>query len=496
MNTDKSPYQRVKSTQGGLIVASLLLVGSVMIGFQGCSNSSGSDAEALKLAVAKLLIEHNATDEDTGFQGFADGDPWNELVITGPGTNQILAVNPEGGLFDFGLTELFFETSEPPNDEVPIDSVLARLSEGTYTFTGDIVAVGESSVTTTFTHDIPAGPELLSPVDGAQGVDPGNVVVLWNAVTTDVDGEPGITIVGYQVIVEENATPEFPQGFYRPWLSVHVPASVTSVAVPDGFLKDDACYKYEVLAIEESGNQTLSSAAFETGSGCTLTDPPVSDTPTLTKAKLLIEHNATDEDTGFQGFADGDPWNTLTIAGPGSQSIVTANPQGGLFDFGLTELFFETSEPKNEDVPIADVLGRLPEGTYTFTGEMVGGGETSLTVTFTHTIPAGPVLNAPADGARDVDPENTTVTWDLVTTDIEGQSITIVGYQVIVALDEEPQFPNGFAGSLFSIFLPATATSVTVPGEFMEPDAPYKYEVLAIAESGNQTLSSAAFTTR
>lgn len=479
-------------------IAAILLVSGMAFGIQGCSNSpSGPEGETLKLKVAKLLIEHNATDEDTGFQGFADGDPWNELVITGPAGEQILTVNPEGGLSGFGLTELFFETSEPPNAEVPIDSVLTRLGEGIYTFTGDIVGEKESSITTSsFTHDIPAGPALISPADGAEGLNPSDVVVSWNAVTTDVNGEPGITIAGYQVIVEENAVPEFPQGFYRPWLSVHVPASVTSVVVPDGFLKNDACYKYEVLAIEESGSQTLSSAAFETGSGCTPADPGTDDTPRLTKAKLLIEHNATDEDTGFQGFADGDPWNTLTIAGPGNQSIVTANPQGGLLDFGLTELFFETSEPKNAEVPMTDVLGRLPEGTYTFTGDMVEGGESTITATFTHTIPSGPELKTPVDGASDVDPDHAAVTWDPVTTDINGQAVNIVGYQVIVVLDEEPQFPSGFAHPLFSIYLPATTTSVTVPAEFMESGAPYKYEVLAIEESGNQTLSSAAFTTR
>ncbi len=490
----------------GRSVVSILFL-TMVAGFQGCANSGGgssgggsngggSNGETLKLKVAKLLIEHNATDEDTGFQGFADGDPWNELVMVGPADEAILTVSPDGGLRDFGLTELFFETSEPPNDDVPIDSVLARLAEGTYTFAGDIVDAAESSITTPLTHDIPGGPELISPVDGAEGLDPSDVVVAWNAVTTDVDGEPGIDIVGYQVIVEEDAVPEFPQGFYRPLLSVHVPASATSVSVPDGFLKTDACYQYEVLAIEDSGNQTLASAAFTTGSGCAPSDPSPDDTPRLTKAKLLIEHNATDEDTGFQGFTDGDPWNALTIAGPGNQTIVTADPQGGLVDFGLTELFFETSEPMNSEVPIVDVLARLPAGMYTFTGDMVGGDPSAITATLTHDIPSGPVLRTPADGASDVDPENLTVTWDPVTTDLDGEVVNIVGYQVIVALDAEPQFPHGFAHPIFSIYLPATTTSVMVPREFMEDGADYQYEVLAIEESGNQTLSSATFSTR
>jgi len=457
------------------------------------SNEPGDETAAMK--VAKLLIEHNATDEDTGFQGFVDGDPWNELVISGPGGDQILTVFTEGGLLDFGLTELFFETSEPPNAEVPIDRVLARLSEGEYAFTGEMVEADDSSATTPFTHRIPAGPNLLTPADGSTGVDPNNVVVAWDAVSKDINGS-GINIVGYQVIVEKDEIPQYPQGFARALFSVFLPASVTSVTVPAEFFKNDACYKYEVLALEESGNQTLASAAFETGSGCEKEEPVEDDTPKLTAAKLLIEHNATDEDTGFQGFADGDPWNKLTISGPGGENILTVNPKRGLLNFGLTELFFETSEPANSEVPIADVLARLPAGTYTFTGDMVDGGQSTLTATLSHNIPAGPVLQTPADGSTDVAPNSVVVAWGAVSIDLNGADINIVGYQVIVEKDEEPQYPQGFARALFSIHLPATATSVTVPKEFMESGAPYKYEVLAIAESGNQTLSSAAFATK
>jgi len=432
------------------------------------------------LAEAKLLIEHNSTDEDTGFQGFADGDPWNELSITGPDGVQIATVTAEGGLFDFGLTELFFETSEPPNAEVPIDDVLARLPEGSYTFASDPVDGEEATLTADFTHDIPAGPELTSPADGATGLDPNDIVVSWRPVSEDIDGEP-VTIVSYQVIVEEDAAPLFPQGFYRPVFSVHLSAAATSVTVPAEFMRDDTCYKYEVLAIEESGNQTLVSAEFETGDTCERPEPG-DEAPRLKQAKLLIEHNSTDEDTGFQGFADGDPWNELTISGPGGVQIASVTPDGGLFDFGLTELFFETSEPENAKVPIDEVVAHLPEGTYTFRGVMVDGGESTLTKTFTHDIPAGPELMSPEDGSGDVDPANTVVSWKPVTTDIDGEPITIVGYQVIV---ED-----------FSVYLPATATSVTVPAEFMQGGTEYEYEVLAIEESGNQTLSSAAFSTR
>ncbi len=153
------------------------------------------DPDAPVLSQSKLLIEHNATDEDTGFQGFADGDPWNELTITGPGDVDIVTVTAAGGLFDFGLTELFFETSEPENAEVPIDDVLARLPEGIYTMEGDLVDAGSDTRTATLTHDIPSGVELLTPEDGDFDLDPANVVVSWGGVSQTIDGDE-IDIVG------------------------------------------------------------------------------------------------------------------------------------------------------------------------------------------------------------------------------------------------------------------------------------------------------------
>jgi hypothetical protein len=43
--------------------------------------------------------------------------------------------------------------------------------------------------------------------------------------------------------------------------------------------------------------------------------------------------------------------------------------------------------------------------------------------------------------------------------------------------------------------LPATATEMAIPAQFMEPGTEFKVEVLAIEASGNQTLSEVAFTT-
>jgi hypothetical protein len=227
-------------------------------------------------------------------------------------------------------------------------------------------------------------------------------------------------------------------------------------------------------------------------------DDGTSEFATDTGAKLLIEHNATEEYTGFQGFTDGQLWYELAISDPQGQWIMTVTPEGGLGKLGLSELFFKTSEILNAEVPIEDVLANLPEGNYAFafrSGYWDYGYDSPYSVKFTHTIPAGPVLLTPADGSTE-DASNLVVSWESVNEDINGAAVNIVGYQVKLAKYGESQFPQSFARSLFSVYLPATVTSVTVPKEFMEGGAIYKYQVLAIEESGNQTISSAMFGTQ
>jgi hypothetical protein len=218
----------------------------------------------IPLKEAKLNIEHNATDHDTGFQGFIDSEGWKRLDVTGP-DGVVLTFRGRGELGKLGLTELFFETVEPANDDVPIEEVLAKLPAGSYTIAGPSMEDGESAGKTEgvalLTHDIPAGPELLSPAADAV-VPTTGVVASWGAVTKTITGDD-VTIIAYQLIVEKDVPPH-PHMIGKLGLSMYLPASVTSIAIPDGFLEPATAYDWEVLAIEESGNQTLSSGAFET----------------------------------------------------------------------------------------------------------------------------------------------------------------------------------------------------------------------------------------
>jgi hypothetical protein len=80
----------------------------------------------------------------------------------------------------------------------------------------------------------------------------------WNPVTTTIQGDPDIEVVEYQIIVsDEDSGLE---------LSMFVDAETTEIVIPPEFLTPDTEYKFEVLAIEDSENQTITESCFVTAS--------------------------------------------------------------------------------------------------------------------------------------------------------------------------------------------------------------------------------------
>ena len=91
---------------------------------------------------------------------------------------------------------------------------------------------------------------------------PRGVVARWKRMSKTITGEP-VKIIAYQLIIEKDVDPH-PHAVRKLGLSMYLPRTVTSIAVPDGFLEPRTAYNWEVLAIERSGNQTLSSGSFQT----------------------------------------------------------------------------------------------------------------------------------------------------------------------------------------------------------------------------------------
>ncbi len=199
-------------------------------------------------------------------------------------------------------------------------------------------------------------------------------------------------------------------------------------------------------------------------------------------ADLKVEINATDGDAGLQIFLDDDAWKHITIINPAGQVMIDMSATGPLKDYGLTELFSESSEPPFDEFPLADFKRLFPEGNYLFLGQLIDGTLLRSEVPLTHDFPSGPIIVAPRATVQSNEP--VVVRWLPVVTP---PTVNIVGYQVLV-VDE------GTTTRTLSVDLPATARKLTVPPEFLQSGTEYKVEVLAIETSGNQTLSERSFT--
>lgn len=205
-------------------------------------------------------------------------------------------------------------------------------------------------------------------------------------------------------------------------------------------------------------------------------------------ARLKIELNATDGDAGLQVFLDAPAWREITITNPSGREVVDVEAEQVIRNFGLTELFAESSEPPFDELPFSEFKRLFPAGVYTFRGVTVDGQRLRSTFTLTHRVPDGPQIQLPGQDTT-VGSSNLVVQWRPVTTP---RGIDVVAYQVLVVADA-PALGNPTRE--LDVVLPASATRFPVPAEFLAPGT-YKVEVLAIERSGNQTLSEVAFTVR
>jgi hypothetical protein len=224
-----------------------------------------------EVETAKLIIEYNATDQDLGVHGAVDSDGWKTFCLFDPNGRPVLEIGPRGQLLNLGVASVFFESREPPESQFSLEDLAAAFPEGTYTVRGESFDGRALTGEATFTHDVPAAPEIRAPVlaeeaetaEAAAGVPLDGMVVTWDEVTETVDGG-SVNITGYQVVVTKEVA-EDPHGFSRPPIyDVHVPPTVTELSVATEFLEPDTVYELEVLALEESGNQTISVGFFKT----------------------------------------------------------------------------------------------------------------------------------------------------------------------------------------------------------------------------------------
>lgn len=244
------------------------------------------DEEEIPFDDAEIFFELNNTDKDLGIHALIDGEGWKRLSIEDPNERKMLNVRVKGRLRQQGLTEIFFESAEPIFEDLPPADFFARFPEGEYEIEGRTLDDSELGSEAELTHTMPApaAPTVnLEPMavqcdEEEPGFDASEVsapvTIEWPDVTMshpDADGggagvQPPIpvTINNYQVVLEVEAeNPDDPLGEpFEAIFSIELPPWETSVTIPEEFTELGDTFKYEVLAREESFNQTAVESCF------------------------------------------------------------------------------------------------------------------------------------------------------------------------------------------------------------------------------------------
>lgn len=236
-----------------------------------------NDDNELPFKATSIIFE--TTEDDIELQAFIDGNAWKALKIEDPKERTVFDLRTQRKLGRQGLSELHF-ASEPdhfpedalaPSDEANevVKAFFRKFPAGDYEVEGRTVDGNELEGDATLTHVLPALPEIVNPVsmtDEPPLVDPFNLVIEWNPVTTRFIGDGPVDIIEYQVIldqVEPQRTIPWIDGSARRGL-INVPGNVTRLTVPPEYLLTGTLYDFEVLAIEASGNTTISVGEFMT----------------------------------------------------------------------------------------------------------------------------------------------------------------------------------------------------------------------------------------
>lgn len=223
--------------------------------------------EEIPFDEASVFFELNDTDGDLGIHALIDGEAWKKLSIRDPRGRKSLEIRVMSRLRQQGLTELFFESAEPPFDELPPAQFFGRFPEGEYEIEGVTLEGDELSSAVEVTHLLPApvgglavnGTALPESCDDELPVIGEPFTITWDEVGESHPeigrtGEP-IEVDRYEVIVEREE-PELDFG-------IVLPSDVTEVVLPGGFTSAGEVIKVEVLVREDGGNQTAVESCFE-----------------------------------------------------------------------------------------------------------------------------------------------------------------------------------------------------------------------------------------
>lgn len=189
-------------------------------------------------------------------------------------------------------------------------------------------------------------------------------------------------------------------------------------------------------------------------------------------AQAFFELNTTFNDMGFQVFLDHTGWRHVNLTDPNGNTVFGLHAETGLSKIGLTELHFESEEPRP-----SELKPKFPPGRYTFRGQTVEGTTLMSQVQVNQQMPSAPSFS-PKNGQL-VDKNNVVVRWNAPGADM---------VEVIIEQDD-------LEHSL-DVLVSGSTTSLSVPPQFLRRGREYKIEVQSVAENKNRTIAESTFRTR
>jgi hypothetical protein len=278
-NKQKSMKKHMRMLAILLIPVVALILGAAAPELWAGNHDDDDDDDEIPFDEAEIFFELNDTDGDLGIHALIDGDAWKRLEIEDPREREILDIKVQGRLRRQGLTEIFFESAEPTFDELPPRKFFRRFPEGIYEIEGETLDGKELESETELTHVMPAPPEPTvngnpmavqcddeEPDYDATVVTELPVTIAWPEVELSHPDAAGggagvqppveVDIVNYEVVLEVEV------GEFASVISVILPPGTTSFTVPEEFIALGDEFKYEVLAREESYNQTAVESCF------------------------------------------------------------------------------------------------------------------------------------------------------------------------------------------------------------------------------------------
>lgn len=218
---------------------------SLFLATFGLAWSNGNEAQpSTQFAVSTIRFEQNVTDKDVeavievkgGTEGLV------KLTVISPEGRKIVDVTAPDPT-TLGLRHFSFESPEPKE----ISSLKKAYPEGDYQFIGTTSSGTKLNGKSTLTYALTEPATFINPKADAEDVNVKNLRLVWSPVKN---------AASYIVSLEQ---PGSDLNF-----TAKLPGSVTSLAIPEGFLAPGKEYTLGIGTVTDKGNITYAETSFKT----------------------------------------------------------------------------------------------------------------------------------------------------------------------------------------------------------------------------------------